>query len=152
MFRDLLREAYAAMRHNRRRTALTMLGMAWGIATVVMLLAYGDGFGRACANIFANFGTKLVIVVPGKLPCRPVVRNLEFKSALLRMMLTRSPPTFPKSLTSRPGSTSRQTCNTTTGISPLPSPATIPTCFPFAPSSYGRAASTTWKTRSNAPA
>jgi putative ABC transport system permease protein len=66
MLRDLLREAYAAMRHNRRRTALTMLGMAWGIATVVMLLAYGDGFGRACANIFANFGTKLVIVVPGK--------------------------------------------------------------------------------------
>jgi putative ABC transport system permease protein len=66
MFRDLLQEAYAAMRHNRRRTALTMLGMAWGIATVVMLLAYGDGFGRACANIFANFGTKLVIVVPGR--------------------------------------------------------------------------------------
>ena len=66
MFRDLLREAYGAMRHNRRRTALTMLGMAWGIATVVMLLAYGDGFGRACANIFANFGTKLFIVVPGR--------------------------------------------------------------------------------------
>ncbi len=66
MIRDLLHEAYNAMRHNRRRTALTMLGMAWGIATVVMLLAYGDGFGQACANIFANFGTKLVIVVPGK--------------------------------------------------------------------------------------
>jgi len=66
MFRDLLHEAYAAMRYNRRRTALTMLGMGWGIATVVMLLAYGDGFGQACANIFANFGTKLVIVVPGK--------------------------------------------------------------------------------------
>lgn len=66
MMRDLLQEAYAAMRHNRRRTALTMLGMAWGIATVVMLLAYGNGFGRACAAIFANFGTKLVIVVPGK--------------------------------------------------------------------------------------
>jgi len=66
MVRDLLQEAYTAMRHNRRRTAMTMLGMAWGIATVVMLLAYGDGFGQACANIFANFGTKLVIVVPGK--------------------------------------------------------------------------------------
>src|SRR6202165_5044259 len=63
---DLLREAYGAMRHNRRLTALTMLGMAWGIAAVVMLLAYGDGFGQACANIFANFGTKLVIVVPGR--------------------------------------------------------------------------------------
>src|SRR5467141_1027143 len=66
MFRDLLREAYGAMRHNRRRTALTMLGMAWGIATLVMLLAYGYCFGLACANIFANFGTKLVIVVPGR--------------------------------------------------------------------------------------
>ena len=66
MLNDLLQEAYTAMRHNRRRTALTMLGMAWGIATVVMLLAYGDGFGQACTNIFANFGTKMVIVVPGK--------------------------------------------------------------------------------------
>src|SRR5579863_2226060 len=66
MFRDLLQEAYGAMRHNRRRTALTMLGMAWGIATVVMLLAYGSGFGQACANIFANFCTKLMIIVPGR--------------------------------------------------------------------------------------
>ena len=66
MFRDLLQEAYGAMRHNRRRTALTMLGMAWGIATVVMLLAYGDGFGQACEAIFANFGTKLIILVPGR--------------------------------------------------------------------------------------
>jgi putative ABC transport system permease protein len=66
MMHDLLQEAYAAMRHNRRRTALTMLGMAWGIATVVMLLAYGNGFGQACHNIFANFGDKLVIVVPDR--------------------------------------------------------------------------------------
>ena len=66
MFGDLLHEAYDAMRHNRRRTALTMLGMGWGIATVVMLLAYGDGFGQAFENIFANFGNKLVIVIPGK--------------------------------------------------------------------------------------
>jgi putative ABC transport system permease protein len=66
MVRDLLQEAYGAMRHNRRRTALTMLGMAWGIATVVLLLAYGNGFGQACANIFANFGTKLIIMSPGR--------------------------------------------------------------------------------------
>ena len=66
MLRDLLHEAYGAMKYNRRRTALTMLGMAWGIATVVLLLAYGNGFGRACANIFANFGTKLMIMVPGR--------------------------------------------------------------------------------------
>ena len=64
--RDLLHESYDAMRYNRRRTALTMLGMAWGIATVVMLLAYGDGFGIAVANVFRNFGTKFMIVVPGR--------------------------------------------------------------------------------------
>jgi len=66
MWTDLFDEAYGAMRYNRRRTALTVLGMAWGIATVVMLLSYGNGFGRACANIFANFGTKLMVLVPGR--------------------------------------------------------------------------------------
>ena len=29
-------------------------------------MLFRSGFGRACANIFANFGTKLVIVVPGR--------------------------------------------------------------------------------------
>src|SRR5260370_17852795 len=66
MLRDLLQEAYGAMRHTRRRTALTMLGMAWGIATVVMLLVYGDGFGQACAKLYAHLGTKLMILVPGR--------------------------------------------------------------------------------------
>ena len=64
--RDLLQEAYGAMRHNRRRTALTMLGMAWGIATVVILLAYGAGFGRAIHNIFANFGVQMMGIFPGR--------------------------------------------------------------------------------------
>jgi putative ABC transport system permease protein len=63
---DLFQQAYAAMRHDRRRTALTMLGMAWGIATVVLLLAYGAGFGRAIQAIFANFGTNVIIVIPGR--------------------------------------------------------------------------------------
>jgi putative ABC transport system permease protein len=31
-----------------------------------MLLSYGDGFGRACASIFANFGSKLMILAPGR--------------------------------------------------------------------------------------
>ena len=44
MLKDIGKQAYSAMRHNRRRSMLTMLGMAWGIATVVMLLAYGSGF------------------------------------------------------------------------------------------------------------
>src|SRR5205085_3604170 len=66
MLRDLLTESVDAMKHNRRRTMLTMLGMAWGIATVVLLLAYGSGFERAIEAIFSNFGTKLIGVFPGR--------------------------------------------------------------------------------------
>lgn len=65
-YRDLLRQAYSAMRHDLRRTLLTMAGMAWGIATVVLLLAYGNGFGRAIQNIFESFGATAVGVFPGR--------------------------------------------------------------------------------------
>ncbi len=66
MVHDLLGQALQAMRYNRRRTALTMLGMAWGIATVVLLLAYGAGFGRAIKNIFSTFGMQIIGVFPGR--------------------------------------------------------------------------------------
>jgi putative ABC transport system permease protein len=45
---------------------ITMVGMAWGIATVVLLLAYGAGFGRAIEAIFAQWGTQLIGVFPGR--------------------------------------------------------------------------------------
>src|SRR5438067_11871425 len=66
MTRDLLKEAYGAMQHNRRRTTLTMLGMAWGIATVVILLAFGSGFERAINMIFSSWGTDVIGVFPGR--------------------------------------------------------------------------------------
>ncbi|HJW99754.1 MAG TPA: ABC transporter permease [Terriglobales bacterium] len=66
MVRDLLGQAYGAMKHDRRRATLTMLGMAWGIATVVLLLAYGAGFGRAVDAIFANWGAKVIGVWPNR--------------------------------------------------------------------------------------
>ena len=66
MKRDLLHQAYGAMRHDLRKTVLTMLGMAWGIATVVLLLAYGEGFARAIENIFHSFGATAVGIFPGR--------------------------------------------------------------------------------------
>ena len=65
-YKDLFRQAVSAMRHDLRRTLLTMAGMAWGIATVVLLLAYGSGFGRAIQNIFESFGATAVGVFPGR--------------------------------------------------------------------------------------
>jgi putative ABC transport system permease protein len=66
MTRDLLKEAFGAMQYNRRRTALTMLGMAWGIATVVILLAFGSGFERAIGIIFSSWGTDVIGAFPGR--------------------------------------------------------------------------------------
>ncbi|MDR3726235.1 MAG: ABC transporter permease [Terracidiphilus sp.] len=66
MFRDILGQAWEAMVYNRRRTAITMIGMAWGIATVVLLLAYGAGMGRAFEAIFAEWGTNTIGFFPGR--------------------------------------------------------------------------------------
>jgi putative ABC transport system permease protein len=66
MLSDIFGQAIEAMRFNRRRTMITVVGMAWGIATVVLLLAYGAGFGQAFENIFAQFGTNMIGVFPGR--------------------------------------------------------------------------------------
>jgi putative ABC transport system permease protein len=66
MIIELGRQAYNALKHNRRRTVLTMLGMAWGIATVVLLLAYGAGFESALWVGFRSWGTNLVFIFPGR--------------------------------------------------------------------------------------
>ena len=66
MFKDILGQAWEAMLFNRRRTAITMIGMAWGIATVVLLLAYGAGFSHALQAIFAEWGTHTIGVFPGR--------------------------------------------------------------------------------------
>jgi len=64
--RDLLQQAFAAMRHDLRKTVLTMLGMAWGIATVVLLLAYGNGFGNAIQAIWDSYGSTAIGIFPGR--------------------------------------------------------------------------------------
>lgn len=66
MMRAIWSQAWEAMVYNRRRTVITIVGMAWGIATVVLLLAYGAGFGEAIQNIFAEWGTYLIGVFPGR--------------------------------------------------------------------------------------
>jgi putative ABC transport system permease protein len=66
MLKDIFGQAWEAMLYNRRRTTITMVGMAWGIATVVLLLAYGAGFTHAIQAIFAQWGTNVIGVFPGR--------------------------------------------------------------------------------------
>jgi len=63
--KDVLSEAYRALRQNRRRSAITILGMAWGIATVVLLLAYGTGFSTAIISIFRAYASMQAMGIAG---------------------------------------------------------------------------------------
>jgi len=63
--KDVLVEAYRTLRQNRRRTAITMLGMAWGIATVVLLIAYGNGFSTAIVSIFRAYASTQAMGIVG---------------------------------------------------------------------------------------
>ncbi len=45
--KDIFIQAVLALLHHRIRAMLTMLGIAWGIMTVVLLMAYGNGFNSA---------------------------------------------------------------------------------------------------------
>src|SRR6476646_6359584 len=66
MTRDLLYQAYGSMRHDLRKTLLTMFGMAWGIATVVLLLAYGEGFSQAIHAYVESYGIHQIGIRPGR--------------------------------------------------------------------------------------
>ena len=61
----LLSEAWRAMRANRLRTALTMLGMVIGVAAVVAMLALGQGAQQAVEGAARTMGANLFIVLSG---------------------------------------------------------------------------------------
>jgi len=52
---------------NRLRTALTALGIAVGIAAVILLTSIGEGLHRFVIAEFTQFGTNLVTVTPGRI-------------------------------------------------------------------------------------
>lgn len=66
MNRHLFSEALNALQHYRIRSALTMLSITWGVASLVLLLAYGQGFERALVKAFLQIGKDLVVVFPGQ--------------------------------------------------------------------------------------
>ncbi|HEX6902914.1 MAG TPA: ABC transporter permease [Thermoanaerobaculia bacterium] len=55
-----VRFALVAMRAQKLRTFLTLLGVVAGVATVIMMVSFVAGFDRSVANAFSSFGTHLV--------------------------------------------------------------------------------------------
>jgi putative ABC transport system permease protein len=64
---DILREAFTGLTRNRTRALLSTLGISWGIVSVVVLLAYGEGFNQALLRGFRGaFGDGVSIMWPGQ--------------------------------------------------------------------------------------
>jgi putative ABC transport system permease protein len=66
VLREILAQAFANLLRNRTRSALTMLGIVWGIVAVSVLIAYGDGFRFALVRAFDAFGKSAVVCWPGQ--------------------------------------------------------------------------------------
>jgi putative ABC transport system permease protein len=64
MLTEIIREAWVALRRNYTRSMLTMLGIVWGIATVTLLIAYGNSFRTILVSGFDAFGKSVVICWP----------------------------------------------------------------------------------------
>lgn len=63
---DLFGFALRSLAGHRLRTALSLVGMAIGVAAVIALTALGEGARRYVVEQFASIGSNLLVVVPGK--------------------------------------------------------------------------------------
>lgn len=61
----IIDEAFRALRLNRLRTALTMLGIVIGVAAVVLMLSIGQGAQAHISSTISSMGSHLLLVVPG---------------------------------------------------------------------------------------
>ncbi|MBM3391194.1 MAG: FtsX-like permease family protein [Betaproteobacteria bacterium] len=65
--RDFIAFILASLRAHRMRTALTALGIAVGIASVILLTSIGEGLHRFVIAEFTQFGTNIIGVAPGRI-------------------------------------------------------------------------------------
>src|SRR5947207_12509989 len=65
-FQDLLRDTLATLWAHKRRTMLTMFGIAWGIISITVMVAAGEGLGKGIQNNQETFGKDVMIVFAGR--------------------------------------------------------------------------------------
>ena len=65
--RDFIAFTLASLKAHRMRTALTALGIAVGIAAVILLTSIGEGLHRFVIAEFTQFGTNIIGVSPGRI-------------------------------------------------------------------------------------
>jgi putative ABC transport system permease protein len=84
-FLEYARVALEALRANRLRSALTMLGVIIGVAAVILLVSLGEGTKTYVENQFAGLGSNILIVTPGKIETKggpPIIGAAKHKLTL----------------------------------------------------------------------
>ncbi len=64
--RELFSQVVSALLRNKLRSFLTMAGIAWGVASIVLIVAMGDGFKAGQRDRFRQLGENIVILFPGR--------------------------------------------------------------------------------------
>ena len=64
--KELILQSRQALLRNRLRSVLTMLGIAWGLASAVILLAYGQGLSGSILHAFMGMGNNIVLMWQGQ--------------------------------------------------------------------------------------
>ena len=59
-------EALATFGFHRRRTAVTVISLAWGVTCFLVLMSYGNGFQATLTKAFTAIGQDLIITMPGQ--------------------------------------------------------------------------------------
>ena len=65
-FKELIGQSWVALLRNRMRSTLTMLGIGWGVVSVVLLLAFGEGLGGSIITAVSNLGNNVIVLWPGQ--------------------------------------------------------------------------------------
>jgi putative ABC transport system permease protein len=64
--KELILQSWDALARNRLRSILTMMGIVWGLTTVVLLLGYGQSVSEGVLNAFLGIGNNVIIVWEGQ--------------------------------------------------------------------------------------
>ena len=64
--KELILQSWDALSRNRLRSILTMMGIVWGLTTVVLLLGYGESVSDGVYRAFVGIGNNVIIVWEGQ--------------------------------------------------------------------------------------
>src|SRR5438874_8485187 len=63
---EVFRQVASSFMRNKLRSVLAMAGIAWGVASIVLIVAMGDGFKEGQRTNMKALGENIVIVFPGR--------------------------------------------------------------------------------------